>query len=177
MLLADLVQWWYFKGWGIFVQNLRQKLKDTADFFSIGQLLRTLLMPYRQISANSTSDTSGSRLNAFFDRLISRLVGFFTRTFIIIFGSLAMLLEIIFGALLIVLWPCAPLLIIAGVVTSVMGVTLWAYQIPLLRLKVLIIILCVRAKHASAKNSARSLFSSCLDSSVSPSSFLAFICS
>ncbi len=124
MLAVDLIQWWYFRGWSIFIGDLKQKIRDTADFFSIGQLLRTLFMPYRQISARANSETSGSRLNAFFDRLISRIIGMFTRLFIIIFGSVVMLIEIVFGLLLIVIWPLAPALIVAGIVMSVMGVKL-----------------------------------------------------
>lgn len=128
--MVDLMQWWYLRGWGIFVDDLKSKLKDTADFFSIGQLLRTFFMPYRQISAGADAETSGSRLNAFFDRLISRVIGAFTRFFIIIFGCVAMFLEIIFGTLLTVAWPLMPLLIIVGIVVSLMGVTLWQLKEP-----------------------------------------------
>ncbi|MBR2589240.1 hypothetical protein IKE84_02790 [Candidatus Saccharibacteria bacterium] len=124
MFMVDLVQWWYLRGFSIFVKSLKSKLSDTADFFSVGQLFRTFFMPYRQISASADAESSGSRLSAFFDRLISRIVGAFTRFFIIIFGIIVMLLEIIFGAVLIVLWPLAPIGVIAGIVLTVMGVTL-----------------------------------------------------
>ena len=124
MFMIDLVRWRYAKGWGIFIDDFRKKLGDTADFFSIGQLLRTLFMPYRQISANANQETSGTVMNAFFDRLVSRIVGFFTRLFIIIFGSIAMLLELVIGTVLIILWPAMPALVVVGVVLSVVGVTL-----------------------------------------------------
>lgn len=124
MFAVDLVKWWYAKGWGIFIDDFRHKLGDTADFFSIGQLFRTLFLPYRQISANANSETSGTRMSAFSDRLISRIVGFFVRLFIIIFGTIAMLLELVIGTILIVLWPAVPVLVIVGFVLSLIGVTL-----------------------------------------------------
>ncbi len=124
MFAVDLVTWWYAKGWGIFIDDFRHKLGDAADFFSIGQLFRTLFMPYRQISANANSETSGTRMNAFSDRLISRIVGFFVRLFVIIFGAATMLLELIIGTVFIILWPAVPILVIVGFVLSFLGVTL-----------------------------------------------------
>lgn len=124
MFMVSLLQWWYFRGWGVFANGLKQKLRDSADFFSISQLLRTLFKPFRQISANTSEEMAGSKMAAFFDRLVSRIVGFFTRTFIIIFGSIAIILEASLGVIFIVLWPVAPLIIIVGISMTIMGVTL-----------------------------------------------------
>ena len=120
MFMVDLIQWWYFRGWGMFVQDLKRKLGDAADFFSIGELLRTLFKPFRQISANSGE----TGMSAFLDKLISRFVGFFARIFLIIFGGLAMLLEAVFGGVLIVLWPLVPVLPVVCIVMTFTGVTL-----------------------------------------------------
>ncbi len=113
--MVDLLQWWYFKGWNVFVGNLKNRLRDSLDFFSIGQLLRTLFKPYRQISANSAG---------FVDRLVSRIVGFFTRLFVIIFGIISIIIESAIGLLLIILWPFLPFLIVIGIILTIMGVTL-----------------------------------------------------
>ena len=121
MLMVDMLTWWYSRGWGVFVSGLKTRLRDSADFFSIGQLLRTLFKPYRQISAG----TSGGGMSGFLDRLVSRIVGFFVRFFIIIFGAIALFVEVLVGVIMIVLWPTAPVLIIAGVVMTVIGVKLW----------------------------------------------------
>ena len=104
----------------MFVDGLKNRLRDSADFFSIGQLLRTLFKPYRQISAG----TSGGGMSGFLDRLVSRVVGFFVRFFIIIFGVVALFIEALIGIVMIVLWPVAPVLIIVGAVMAVMGVKL-----------------------------------------------------
>ena len=120
MFMVDMLSWWYSRGWGVFVDGFKTRLRDSADFFSIGQLFRTLFKPYRQISANST----GRGMEAFFDKLLSRVIGFFVRVFIIVFGGIALLIESLLGFVLIVAWPFAPVLMIVGVVMSVMGVVL-----------------------------------------------------
>ena len=122
MFAVDLIEWWYLRGWRVVSTGLKHKLSDSLDFFSIGQLFRTLFAPYRQISANISDE--GNRLNAFFDRLISRLVGTVTRLFIIIFGGLAIILEAILGVLFIVIWPVIPFLPVVCIVLTITGVHL-----------------------------------------------------
>ncbi|MBQ3469397.1 hypothetical protein IJH16_00255 [Candidatus Saccharibacteria bacterium] len=122
MFAVDLIEWWYLRGWRVVSTGLKHKLSDSLDFFSIGQLFRTLFAPYRQISANTSDE--GNRLNAFFDRLISRLVGTVTRLFIIIFGGLAIILEAILGVLFIVIWPVIPFLPVVCIVLTITGVHL-----------------------------------------------------
>ena len=121
MFAVDLIEWWYLRGWGIFITGFKHKLTDSMDFFSIGQLFRTLFMPYRQISAATSED---SNLNKFLDRLISRAIGTVTRLFIIIFGGIAIILEAIFGFIMIVVWPLVPFLPIVGIAMTVLGVHL-----------------------------------------------------
>lgn len=89
-----------------------ERLRSTADFFSIGSLARTLFAPFRQISAHA----------GFLDRLISRCVGAVTRFFIIVFGVVAIIVEAILGLILIIIWPLIPLLPFGCVVLTVMGV-------------------------------------------------------
>lgn len=122
MFAVDLIEWWYLRGWRVVSTGLKHKLSDSLDFFSIGQLFRTLFAPYRQISVNTSDE--GNRLNAFFDRLISRLVGTVTRLFIIIFGGLAIILEAILGVLFIVIWPVIPFLPVVCIVLTITGVHL-----------------------------------------------------
>lgn len=108
----------------IYFEGFRAKMRNVADFFSIGLLLKTLFQPFRQISADETGEKGGleGALVAFFDRLLSRVIGFVVRFFIIIAGIIVMTLQLVFGLLLAVLWPCIPLLPIAGIVVSSMGV-------------------------------------------------------
>ena len=124
MLAVSFLQWWYFRGWMIYFSGFRAKMRNMADFFSIGLLLRTLFQPFRQISANETGEKGGleGALVAFFDRALSRLIGFIVRIFIIVAGIVAMTLQLVVGLALALLWPCIPLLPIAGIVVSSMGV-------------------------------------------------------
>lgn len=114
MFLVDLISWWYFRGWGIYFDDLRKKLGDTADMFSIGEMVRTLFKPYKQISAGADSAI---------DRLISRFVGFFARLVIILAGLILLAVEVILGLLLAIIWPVVPLMPIVGIILMVVGVT------------------------------------------------------
>jgi hypothetical protein len=124
MLAVSFLQWWYFKGWLIYFDGFRAKMRNMADFFSIGLLLRTLFQPFRQISANETGEKGGleGALIAFFDRLLSRFIGFVVRVCIIVAGIIIMALQLVLGLALALLWPCIPLLPFAGIVVSSMGV-------------------------------------------------------
>ena len=124
MFAVDLIKWWYAKGWGVFTHSFKTMLKDTADTFSIGELLRTLFKPYRQISANVDGNTPGARMNAAFDKLISRIIGMISRLVLIFCGLIVMLIELISGGLIIVIWPLVPALPVVGIVLAIVGVTL-----------------------------------------------------
>ena len=124
MLAVSFLQWWYLRGWLIYFDGFRAKMRNLADFFSIGLLLRTLFQPFRQISADETGEKGGleGMLIAFFDRLLSRFIGFVVRIFIIVAGIIAMTVQFTCGLVIALLWPCIPLLPIAGIVVSSMGV-------------------------------------------------------
>ena len=124
MLAVSFLQWWYLRGWLTYFDGFRIKMRDMADFFSIGLLLRTLFQPFRQISADETGEKGGleGALIAFFDRLLSRVIGFVVRIFIIIAGIIVMTCELVFGLAIALLWPCIPLLPFVGIVVSSMGV-------------------------------------------------------
>ena len=101
-----LLSWWYSAGYRVFLQKLLSKLHDTADFFSIDLLLKTLFSPYKQISAEVNS---GSFFQRLLDKLISRIIGFFIRFFIVITGILALALQVICSAIAALSWPLLPI--------------------------------------------------------------------
>lgn len=115
--MVNLFQWWYSGGWATFASRLRERLRKSLDYFSMGSLLRTLFSPFRQI------DAGGRGLRAFFDTLFSRIVGAFVRIFILIFGVIVLLLESTVGAILLIVWPLIPLMPVVGIVLTVMQVT------------------------------------------------------
>lgn len=119
MFVVDLVQWWYAKGWGTFWSDMKAMLKNTADTFSIGDLLKTLFAPYRQIDAENEGGPILARLVS---KLISRLVGFFARSALIVCGLVLMLLEIIAMGVMMIVWPLMPILPFVGIILAVLGV-------------------------------------------------------
>lgn len=125
MLAVSFLQWWYFRGWAIYFEGFRNRLRNMADFFSIGLLLRTLCQPFRQISANETGENGGPQgaLVAFFDRLLSRVIGAIFRTLVILCGLIVLLLLLIGGLTLALVWPLIPIAPIFGIIVSFMGVS------------------------------------------------------
>ena len=106
------------------MSGLGERLKNSADFFSIGLLARTLFAPFRQISAGAAMGNSlDARLKAFGDRLFSRIIGAVIRTFIIILGILALTAQAILGLALAIIWPAIPVAPVACVLLAVIGVS------------------------------------------------------
>lgn len=125
MLIFGFLQWWYVRGWSIFTHGLLDKLRNLADFFSMGLLLRTLFYPFRQISAYSDDNASlPVQLQAFFDKLLSRVIGATVRIGILIFGVVAITLEATLGIVLTIVWPFIPFVPVAAIVLAIIGVTL-----------------------------------------------------
>lgn len=126
MAIAEMFLWWYVSGWAVFIGKLKSFLLNITDFFSMGDLIRTLFKPYRQISAESASSTASLdiKFHMFLDRLISRFVGFFSRLFLLIAGVVIIIIGGIISLVLIILWPIIPLLPIAGIILAIMGVIL-----------------------------------------------------
>ena len=124
MLISGLFSWWYLDGYKLFASKLWTKLGDTADFYSIVALLKTLFAPYRQIAASTIGSSLDAKILAFFDRLVSRLVGGVTRTLIIIFGVIILFLQLIFSIIGLIIWPLLPFIITLFIMLAAAGVTL-----------------------------------------------------
>lgn len=122
MFAFDLVKWWYAKGWRVFFEGFKNELRDTTDTFSIGELLRTLFKPYKQIGTESKAGEPG--LNIFLDKLISRIVGMASRLVLIVTGTIVIIGEVILGIVLTIVWPVIPILPLAGIVLTIIGVKL-----------------------------------------------------
>lgn len=124
-MIGGLLQWWYVGGWRIYVVGLGERLHNSADFFSIGILFKTLFAPFRQISAGTPINNSlDAKFHAFLDRLVSRIIGAIVRIFIIIAGVLVLTMQAVLGVIMAILWPFIPLLPIVCIVLMVAGVTL-----------------------------------------------------
>lgn len=124
MVIFGLFQWWYLRGWGIFLKKFSNQLKDAADFFSIRLLITNLFAPFRQISVGESSSPSlSARLSAFLDRLLSRLIGTVVRLFLLIVGIIIIVFQAIIGIAVVILWPLAPFAMVACLILAIIGVT------------------------------------------------------
>ena len=126
MAIAEMFLWWYSSGWKVFISKLKTTLLSITDFFSMSSLIRTLFKPYRQISAETASESASLdiKFRMFIDRLVSRTVGFFSRLTLLLAGVIIIILGSIISLILIILWPLIPLLPVVGIVLTAIGVVL-----------------------------------------------------
>lgn len=126
MIIVELLSWWFTAGWLTFAKKLSDSISGLTDFFSLSSLIRTLFQPYRQISAGKTNNNASLELkfHAFTDRLVSRCVGFVSRLVLIIIGLILIIISATLGTILLILWPLIPIIPAAGIILTIMGVTL-----------------------------------------------------
>jgi hypothetical protein len=123
--MVGFLQWWYTRGWARFAEGLLNRLRGLTDFFSLGLLVKTFFSPFRQISAYGDDNASLQQQFAqFWDKMLSRIIGAVVRFMIIIGGIVTLFVVTTIGFVLTLAWPLMPLMPIAGVVLSIMGVTL-----------------------------------------------------
>lgn len=121
MFLVGLFTWWYGRGWQGQLLRVRERLRTTFDFFSIGQLLGTLFAPYRQISAGRAKGSLAVLARAVVDQLISRVIGAIIRLFTILAGVVVLALLLVFEALIIAFWVLLPLFPVIGLLMMAIG--------------------------------------------------------
>ena len=120
MVITSLLEWWYSDGWLSELTRIRWSFLKVADKFSIGLLVKTLLAPFRQISADEQARTAGGLINVLIDKLISRLVGLFMRLVMIVLGLVTLLLLMAISLIRMIVWPILPLLPVIGVALMLM---------------------------------------------------------
>lgn len=122
MFMVGLISWWYGRGWVSQWTRIGRRFTATLEFFSVGQLLKTLFSPFRQISATTTGGGSiGVAFRAFIDRLISRVIGAFVRFFTIVFGLIVIALQALYETVIMIAWWFLPLLPIVGFILLAIG--------------------------------------------------------
>lgn len=125
MFIVGMLSWWYGAGWRRRVSVAREHLESTYDYFSIDLLLRTLVAPFRQISAGSVRGPIGVQIRAWFDQLISRVIGFSVRSLMIIIGSMTLFFASVINAALIAGWALVPVAPFIGMWLAISGWLPW----------------------------------------------------
>lgn len=125
MFLVGIFQWWYGNGLLQYIRQSFLSVLRTADFFSVGLLLKTLFNPFRQISAAPVGGALSVQLSAFFDKLFSRAIGAVVRSMVIIVGLLMILLRFLWMIVGIIMWLALPLMPFIGIILWQLGVSVW----------------------------------------------------
>lgn len=123
LLVTELLRWWYSDGFRKQLQIMSNRLDGTIDYFSIDLLVKTLFLPFRQISAGRVDGPLGVQFRALVDKLFSRIIGAFVRAIILIIGGIAIALHIVWMLLMLVVWAVVPLLPLIGIAFAVQGWT------------------------------------------------------
>lgn len=109
MIIASMLGWWYSRGWLWSAHQLfAVRLAKTYDFFSIGDLLKTLFAPFRQDAVDTKNAPVGVKLQVFGGNLISRFIGMLIRLTLIFFGLIVLLINAVAGFVALVIWPFVP---------------------------------------------------------------------
>lgn len=118
MLLFSMLGWWYSRGWFWVAKHaLVVRNKRILQFFSVGDLLKTLFAPFRQDYIDTEGAAIGVKLQALGTNLISRLIGFLIRIVLILCGLILVGVNTAIGVAMVVLWPLLPFApLVAGLV-------------------------------------------------------------
>ncbi|MGD8373328.1 MAG: hypothetical protein PVI21_00520 [Candidatus Woesebacteria bacterium] len=121
MLFISMFSWWYGLGWLQLMQRAVGRVGSVLDFFSVGELLKTLFSPYRQISVGQVNGPLSVKLRAWFDLQISRIIGAMIRLVVIIAGLFAAILSLILAFVLVLGWPILPVLPLIALFMAIGG--------------------------------------------------------
>ncbi len=118
MLVVAFFSWWYGRGWRDLATNIGPRLSGLAATFSVTQLLRTLIQPWRRI-ITYPGDNLSTKLKALGDNIFSRAIGFVVRLIVIFAALIVLAIALIFSIIEVVVWPllppAVPILLIMGV--------------------------------------------------------------
>ena len=125
MFLVGLLQWWYGAGWKQLLARMHSRLAGVYDYFSIDLLARTLVAPFRQISAGKVQGSLQVQWRAFVDRLVSRFIGGIVRLAMIITGIISLFIFAIMNILASIIWLIMPMAPALGVAIWLIGWVPW----------------------------------------------------
>jgi len=118
-IIYDYFIWHYVHAWRSIAYVLQNLLWYTVHFFSIPQLTRSWLAPYKRITEQKKT---GFSLEDFAGRILinvlSRVIGCIARTVIISCGLCATAVVSFAGVVTYVIWALLPFLLIGTLITS-----------------------------------------------------------
>lgn len=118
------LNWHYTQGLFELTRNLWNFIIFEFHFFSVKELLFTLLSPFQRLHEDYGNNAIDFEkiLSALVVNIIMRIVGFFVRSFILLCAFICISLSLILLPILIVLWIILPFLLLIFI-----GGSIWAY--------------------------------------------------
>lgn len=118
------INWHYTRGISELFKNLSNFIIFEFHFFSVKDLLLTLLSPFQRLKENYGSGTIDFEkiLSAFVVNSIMRIIGFFVRSIILLIAFFCITVSIILFPIILLLWLVLPLILLLFFIGSV-----WAY--------------------------------------------------
>ncbi len=122
MVIILSLRWWYGAGWKwAWQRSVSQRITWCLEAFSIPQLTRTWLSPFKQTYVGGKRKSIDAAVRGLVDNLVSRVIGAIARTLIIFAGLICMFFAFLSGVVFVILWPFIPLSPIIAVVLAVGG--------------------------------------------------------
>lgn len=122
--VVSFFKWWYGDGVKQRLQIISGRIDGVADYFSFGQLLKTLFSPYRQISAGKVDGALDVKMRAMVDKLFSVVIGAVVRLLIIAVGLAMLAFVVVYSLLFLLFWLLMPALPVFGLLLMIIGWTL-----------------------------------------------------
>lgn len=119
LIIYDYLLWHYTRAWRELFHIWRNYLWFVVHVFSIPELTRSLLTPFKRITEKRGSVFD---LEAFASyvviNILSRVIGAIVRTAIIVVGLIALLVTVGVGVVIYIVWVLLPIIIIGLVGAS-----------------------------------------------------------
>ncbi len=118
------LNWHYTRGLVELSRNLWNFVIFEFHFFSVKELLLTLLSPFQRLHEDYGNNAIDFEkiLSALVVNIIMRIVGFFVRSFILLGAFICIGISIILFPILILIWIALPFLLLIFI-----GGSIWAY--------------------------------------------------
>ncbi len=118
------LNWHYTQGLVELIKNLWNFIVFEFQFFSVKDLLFTLLSPFQRLKEDYGNNAIDFQkiLSALVVNIIMRIVGFFVRSFILICALISITLSFILFPIIVLGWIVLPFIIVILLTGSV-----WAY--------------------------------------------------
>lgn len=117
-----LLQWWYGAGWMNELERQAKFLYRVEDYFSFGNLFRTLFQPFKQIDATPRKGGLEVQFHAWLDKMMSRFIGAAARLILLLVGGAWWVISALISVCWLLVWPFLPAAPLVGLIFTILRV-------------------------------------------------------